>query len=374
MKKFLVVILSITMSVYAHYLFAQDNKTVTINASGSGKTQDAALQDALRNAIEQAFGAFISSKTEILNDQLLVDEIKSISNGNIQKYTILNESKFEDGTFANIVEATVSVTKLASFVESKGYAVEFKGGLFAINVKQQILNEEGEIKALKSMVDVLAIQMKRVFDYSIKTSEPIATSSDNSSWKVVGQISALTNANHDIMQKYLLNTLKSIAMKPTEVNDYRKLNKTIFPFGIFDRGRYVQMYMRKEESFYLVYSIGALWLKNLRSFSVYNDKNEPYTYTQAGVSWDYSQFYQLGYYIGRQVNRSVGMVNGSPDMPDPLSPFHTKSLFRKVDCDNFNFIFIPKNDDVAIFRIQFEFTLKELEKVTGFKVKSNNEQ
>ncbi len=47
--------------------FAQEpSKDVTITASGSGKTMEEAKQAALRSATEQAFGAFISSKTEIL--------------------------------------------------------------------------------------------------------------------------------------------------------------------------------------------------------------------------------------------------------------------------------------------------------------------
>jgi hypothetical protein len=67
-------------------VFAQDaDKTVTIIVSGSGKTQDDAKQNALRSAIEQAFGTFISAKTEILNDKTkdlpitLQDAIRTIN-------------------------------------------------------------------------------------------------------------------------------------------------------------------------------------------------------------------------------------------------------------------------------------------------------
>ena len=50
-------------------IFAQEAENeVTITVSGSGKTQEEAKQSALRSAIEQAFGAFISSKTEVFND------------------------------------------------------------------------------------------------------------------------------------------------------------------------------------------------------------------------------------------------------------------------------------------------------------------
>ena len=79
--------------------YAQDaEKTVTIVVSGSGKTQDDAKQSALRSAIEQAFGAFISSKTEILNDQVVADQIASVANGNIQSFSVLNESQLPDSS------------------------------------------------------------------------------------------------------------------------------------------------------------------------------------------------------------------------------------------------------------------------------------
>ena len=86
MKSILKSIIFSSLLVFAQQVtFAQDaDKTVTLVVSGQGKSQDEAKQKALRSAIEQAFGAFISSKTEILNDNLVKDEIVSVANGNIQ--------------------------------------------------------------------------------------------------------------------------------------------------------------------------------------------------------------------------------------------------------------------------------------------------
>jgi hypothetical protein len=93
MKKIFYTFLLLCVFTYAK---AGENKTVTLITSGQGKTQDEAKQNALRNAIEQAFGAFISSHTEVVNDNLVKDEIISISNGNIQKYEIISESALPD--------------------------------------------------------------------------------------------------------------------------------------------------------------------------------------------------------------------------------------------------------------------------------------
>ena len=124
---------------------------MTLVVNGQGKTPDDAKQSALRNAIEQAFGTFISSKTDILNDQLIKDEIVSVSNGNIQKFEILSEGQMTDGSYYSTLKATVSGSKLTSFCESKGISVEFKGALFSFNIKQQIINEENELKAIQDI-------------------------------------------------------------------------------------------------------------------------------------------------------------------------------------------------------------------------------
>ena len=141
MKQIIIIIL-LALSFNA---FAQDDQTVTLTVSGQGGTLEDAKQNALRSAIEQAFGAFISSKTEILNDELVKDEIVMISNGNIQDFEIISEIQIPDGGgYATSLKTTVSVTKLTSFVESKGVEVEFQGGLFGANIRQQKLNEEAE--------------------------------------------------------------------------------------------------------------------------------------------------------------------------------------------------------------------------------------
>jgi hypothetical protein len=91
------------------------NKSVTLTVSGTGKTLEEARLNALRSAIEQAFGAFISSKTEILNDQLIKDEIVSVASGNVEKYDVVSQIEIPNNGFAITLNATVSILKLTSF-------------------------------------------------------------------------------------------------------------------------------------------------------------------------------------------------------------------------------------------------------------------
>ena len=123
-----------------------ENKDVSITASGSGKTLEDAKQAALRSATEQAFGAFISSKTEMFNDQVVADQMASVSSGNIKSYEVLNQDQLPDGRWVVTLKTLVSVDKLTSFVKAKGIAIEINGGMFALNIKQQALNEQGEVE------------------------------------------------------------------------------------------------------------------------------------------------------------------------------------------------------------------------------------
>lgn len=233
MKSILKSIIFSSLLVFAQQVtFAQDaDKTVTLVVSGQGKSQDEAKQKALRSAIEQAFGAFISSKTEILNDNLVKDEIVSVANGNIQKFEIISEVQIPNGGYATSLKATVSVTKLTSFVESKGVVVEFKGSLFAFNVNQQILNEKNEIKAIEDLCHVITKLSDASFEYSIKVSDPIAVNGSSEKWRIPMYISVSANNNLLNIATYINQTLKGLSLSIEDANNYIKLGKKIYPIS-----------------------------------------------------------------------------------------------------------------------------------------------
>ena len=228
MKKLLLLLtLAFTINV-----FAQDDKTVTLVVSGQGKTQDEAKQNALRSAIEQAFGTFISSKTEILNDNLVKDEIVSVANGNIQKFEIISEVQIPDGGYATSLKATVSVTKLTSFVESKGVVVEFKGSLLAANVKQQMLNEQNEIKSISNIASTCKEILDLSCDFEIVRGGPKQKGNDNNKWAVPLKINVNFNDNIEQFNQYFLNSITGLCMSADEVDEYKLLGKEIYPIAI----------------------------------------------------------------------------------------------------------------------------------------------
>jgi hypothetical protein len=228
-----------------------DNKTVTLTVSGTGKTIEEARLNALRSAIEQAFGAFISSKTEILNDNLVKDEIVSVTNGNIQKYDVVSQVEIPNNGYALTLNATVSIEKLTTFAESKGVIVEFKGGMFGHNIKLQKLNEKSEIIALKNLCITSFETLLNSVDYSLITSQPslIGITPGQSDkyykylfdfknglyvkeykvddYKIKVKVTAKSNKNLFLFYQNFKNTIAALSMSDIEISNYQDLNKEI---------------------------------------------------------------------------------------------------------------------------------------------------
>jgi hypothetical protein len=215
---------------------AQEDKTVTLVVSGQGKTQDEARQKALRGAIEQAFGTFISSKTEILNDNLVKDEIISIANGNIQKFDVINETILPNNMHISTLNATVSIEKLTTYCQSKGISIEFKGSLFAQNMILQELYEKNEVIAWENTKNLILGLMKNGFDYVIGTKEPSIISDryinpNGSKYRISMTINVSLNNNYSIALSILKKFCESISLNAIEIDNYKKAGKTVYPLA-----------------------------------------------------------------------------------------------------------------------------------------------
>lgn len=142
-------------------VYAQQTDEVTLVVSADGPTKDEATKIALRSAIEQAYGTFVSANTTILNDELVKDEIVTVTNGNIKNYEEISSNIVNGKTYITL-KATVCISKLVSYAQSKGVETEFAGATFAMNMKMKELNKQNELKALKN----LAVQVKELLPYS----------------------------------------------------------------------------------------------------------------------------------------------------------------------------------------------------------------
>lgn len=146
--------------------YSQQKDEITLVVSADGTSKEEATKIALRNAIEQAYGTFVSANTTILNDDLVKDEIVTISNGNIKEYKEISFNTLPNGKMFITLEATVSISKLISYAQSKGAKAEFAGATFGMNMRMKELNKKNE----KIALDNLLIQIQQLLPISYSKS------------------------------------------------------------------------------------------------------------------------------------------------------------------------------------------------------------
>ena len=90
----------------------------SVDAVGTGRTKDEAIQKAVHAAVEQALGAYIKSDTRVQQGELVYDSIISSSAGYVRSYHVLAEGQdpIED-TYKVKIRAEVDGHKLKSALE-----------------------------------------------------------------------------------------------------------------------------------------------------------------------------------------------------------------------------------------------------------------
>ncbi len=68
-----------------------------VQVTGEGPTKEQALATAMRRAVEQGVGTFVTSSTTVVDSQLVDDKILSHSKGYVTSYKIVKEGKSDEG-------------------------------------------------------------------------------------------------------------------------------------------------------------------------------------------------------------------------------------------------------------------------------------
>lgn len=190
------------------------NDEVTLVASGKASDSEKAITIALRSAIEQAYGTFVSANTTILNDNLVKDEIVTISNGNIKSYEVLSDVKCEDGQDMVTVKATVCISKLVSYAKSKGASAEFAGATFAQSMKIKELYKQNEAKALENLLTQVKFMLPSCYDLGLSDiGEPEESRNSPNCYELAMYVDFKPNANTKVLCDLFLNTLKSLSLE-----------------------------------------------------------------------------------------------------------------------------------------------------------------
>ena len=197
------------------------NDEVTLVVTADGATKDEATKTALRSAIEQAYGTFVSANTTILNDELVKDEIVTITSGNIKNYYEIASATMPNGKQTVTLKATVCVSKLVSYAQSKGASTEFAGAAFGMNIKMKELNKKNEAEALSDLLTQIKSLVPYVFERSLDVGTPKV--GQNGNYKVEMKLVFKTNENFINMRKLVFSTLNSISLTEDEAQEYKEM-------------------------------------------------------------------------------------------------------------------------------------------------------
>lgn len=275
-----------------------DGETITLVTSGTGNSKEEATKNALRSALEQTYGAFVSPISQVVNDELVRDEIVSISAGNIISY---EELSFIDSEPKQVtVKAVVSITKLQNYAQNKGMAAELAGNTFAMNLKIEELNKKNQDVALKHMLEQTRLMTQKLFDYELSVGEPEKTPNGV---QIPVAIRIMANKNTVSYYDYFHKTLSSLAVnKGNSINLHGKQGLAIEGFEQFDKNGIVYELRGEPRDpnthntiFEICNSIGEAVLNceivdNLGNISGF-EKKENYS----GVTRDYATTNKLSY-------------------------------------------------------------------------------
>lgn len=145
-------------------LFAQDVKEIVVEGEGSivqndiAKARDNAIDEALRNAVEQAVGLLISSETIAKNFMILDDRIYSRSAGYVSSYSIITEGKLDEYRYRVKIKAQVKTGMLKDDLAAIGLLLRRKN-----LPRMMVIIQENNIGAASGSV----------FDVNMNTAEDI---------------------------------------------------------------------------------------------------------------------------------------------------------------------------------------------------------
>lgn len=151
---------------------SSEKDEITLTVTSDGQTKDDAIKNALRTAIEQAYGAFVSANTTIFNDELVKDEIVTVSNGSIKEYKEIASAQIENGSYSVTLSATVSLPHLITYAKNHGSECEFAGNTFGMEMKLFKIQKENELKALYNSIPVVEAMIRNSLTWNMEIEEP----------------------------------------------------------------------------------------------------------------------------------------------------------------------------------------------------------
>lgn len=225
MRKLILFTVTILLSMVGRAQYVDD---VTLVVSGMASTKEDATHLALRSAIEQAFGVFVSANTSIVNDELVKDEIATVASGNVTSYKELESVILPNNMCMVTLQAVVSTQKLVAYAKSKGSSCEFAGATLMANRKLMLLNKTNTEKVFENLMFQLEELAPFIFDYKLNIGDP-SLNSKKDEYVFPITLTAISNENTERFANLLYSTLNAVALSNIEATEAeRVLGKKMF--------------------------------------------------------------------------------------------------------------------------------------------------
>ena len=332
---------------------------VELIVTGEGRTKDDATKIALRSAIEQAFGTFVSSNTNILNDELVKDEIVTVSSGNVKKYSILSENE-ENGKWNVTVQATISIGGLVKYVQSKGAEAELAGAAFAMNVRMKELNRKNQETALRNLQTQLKELFSKSFDYEVEVGEPRER---NHHYYVPIIVTVKANKNAEACYQLYHKTLSALSSYSRGEANVSKI--IVFKSNDHNRTAPIKEYYLCANPSSATSYLESIMLDCICNFTLSDGGNEyvgnyDYNHNSPRVHLLYSKTKEVFETADRFIKKSGPLL-----------------ISHENDYGNVPFLPIIANSNYAgniitQFKFEFGYGLEQISKLSSFKVRPNN--
>ena len=256
MKKLIIIIY---LCLSHKIIIAQKEITVT----GNGKTCTDAKNDALRNAINNAYGSLIYSSTEITNEKLISDDINMLTSGNILKYLDIESCTEINNQWTIKLKVTVSQTELAKFIEGKGKSIAISGIMLKQKTEQEVSAKKSETKIIKNILSQLESLIANPFDYEISHGKVSIIDAKYCDLPI--EINVKTNNNYYNSYLKLSTEMEKISINQTDQNFRSEtLKDTNYSIEINSK----LYFLRNKESIELLKSFYSKLLLKLDDYKV----------------------------------------------------------------------------------------------------------
>ena len=148
-------------------------KTKVVIATGVGGTEHEAIKDAGRSAVKEAVGMFLVSETIVENDELIKDEVLSVSDGFVSKFRTISKRKDEDGLVEVKATITVVIGKVASKLRGMNISMKDVGSEEFVAVELDKFSSAGEYRKMFDEVVVKPLYINDTYELEITDFKPL---------------------------------------------------------------------------------------------------------------------------------------------------------------------------------------------------------